>query len=57
MVCRRSSTVRALNSTPSAANTVGSGQNVTVVPVRSRVDFPIASNFVCGLPPLANSCR
>ena len=34
IVCRRSSTVRATNSVPSATKIVGSGQNVTVVPVR-----------------------
>ena len=45
------------DSTPSATNTVGSGQNVTVVPVRSRGDLPTASSFVWAFPPLANSCR
>ena len=35
IVCSRSSTVRATNSVPSAEKIVGSGQNVTVVPVRA----------------------
>ena len=36
MICRRSSRVWARNSVPSEAKIVGSGQKVTVVPVRPR---------------------
>ncbi len=59
MVCRRSSTVRATNSVPSAMKMVGSGQNEMVVPVArpSAGVTPTGSSKPCGLPPLAYSCR
>ncbi len=59
IVCNRSSTVRGTNSVPSAEKIVGSGQNVTVVPVRRpRPEVrPTTSILPCGLPPLAYSCR
>ena len=59
IVCRRSSTVRATNSMPSAAKMVGSGQNVMVVPVvRPRLGVsPTTAILPCGLPPLAYSWR
>ena len=61
MVSRRSSTVVARNSVPSEAKTVGSGQNVTMVPVAGwplRVGAsPRTSSLVAGRPPLRNSMR
>ena len=56
IVCKRSVTVRATNSTPSEAKMVGSGQNETVVPVVDLFgEAPIFDNFAFGFPPSINS--
>ena len=53
MICRRSSTVCARNSTSSKI--VGSGEKVTVVPGASRaVRGPVTFSLPCGLPPSLN---
>ncbi|GIU90075.1 MAG: hypothetical protein KatS3mg010_1174 [Acidimicrobiia bacterium] len=48
ITCSRSVTVDARNSISS--NTSGSGQNVTVVPVRPRFDVATFFNGPCGTP-------
>ena len=58
MVCKRSVTVRATNSTPSAAKIVGSGENEMVVPVFVLFgDGPTLAILPFGFPPSINSCR
>ena len=58
IVCRRSVTVRATNSTPSAWKISGSGQKRIEVP-RAFLsgDAPTFCNLPFGLPPSTNSCR
>ena len=53
MTCSRSTTVWARNSTSSKM--LGSGQNVTVVPVRPRGALPVTVSLPWGFPPSANS--
>jgi hypothetical protein len=55
MTCNRSSTVWARKSVSSKI--VGSGQNVTMVPVRPRGAGPTISSGPFGLPPSTNSSR
>ena len=49
--------VVARNSVPSELKMVGSGQKVTVVPVRPRGALPTTSSLPWGLPPLRKTRR